>query len=88
MSVDARVGEHFGLADLGAADAGRAALDLPPGDRPATCGSWRAAAARRRRHRRAPGPGRCSAISARAIDQDLGGGKIGRASGNLVIGNW
>ena len=26
------VGEHFGLADLGAADADRAALDLPAGD--------------------------------------------------------
>ena len=43
--VDAGVGEHLGFADLRAADADRAALDLPARDDRASCGSWRAAAA-------------------------------------------
>ena len=50
--------EHLGFAELGAADADRAGLDLSA-RRSGSCGSWRAGAGSRRRRWRPPACARC-----------------------------
>ena len=67
---EARVGEDFGFAELGAADA-RWRRDRSASARPAdSCASWRAAASGCRAGRRPPACDRCSPAPAAAIDED------------------
>ena len=49
--ADAGRRHHFGFADLGAADPGRAPLDLPPARSPVICGFSRVVSANARRVR-------------------------------------